>query len=173
MAYFNKFPLLVYTSNNNIDYSIVTDVTKRVRVAQEVKDNYAIYDEYDIRDGETPEVLAHKIYGSSEYHWVILLMNDIIDPRFDWVLSSIALQDYVENKYGVANISLTHHYVSSDGSGIVVDSDYINEVTGATAVAVSNFDHEAHINENKRRIRLLKPSYLSGFVSEFEKLINA
>lgn len=173
MAYFNKFPLLAYTANNNIDYTVVTDVTKRIVVSNEIKNNYVIYDEYDVKDGETPEVLSHKVYGSTEFHWVILLINEVIDPRYDWVLSSSALQDYVETKYGSANTSAIHHYVSSDGSGIVVDSDYTNPVNGATAVAVSNFDYEASQNENKRRIRLLKPSYLSGFVTEFEKLINA
>ena len=34
-----------------------------------------------------------------EYHWVVLLFNNIIDPQFDWPLKSDTLIDYIDKKY--------------------------------------------------------------------------
>ena len=41
----------------------------------------------EIDDGETPEVVAEKIYGDAGAAWVVLLANSIIDPQFEWPLN--------------------------------------------------------------------------------------
>ena len=58
-----------------------------------------MYYEYLISDGETPDIIAHKIYGSSERHWIILLLNEILNPQFDWPLSDSSLKKYIDVKY--------------------------------------------------------------------------
>ena len=55
-------------------------------------------------DGETPEIVADKFYNDSELYWIILMANEMIDPRFDWPLSYVNLLNYVDNKYGTANV---------------------------------------------------------------------
>jgi len=65
MAYFNRFPLTPYFSNNNIDYSIVTDITRRLAVRDEIKQLYTVYDEYDVSDDETPEIVSFNLYGTT------------------------------------------------------------------------------------------------------------
>jgi len=119
--YFTILPTTYFTLDDRTSVQIVTNILMRTIFTDELKDNFSLYDEYDIVDGETPEITAFKIYGNSELHWIILHTNDIIDPRFDWVLSQTQLKTYVESKYG--NINAVHHYVNNQGhtvSGNVV-----------------------------------------------------
>ena len=111
-------------------------------ITDEIKNNYSVYDEYDIQDGETPEILSSKIYGNSEYHWLILHMNEIIDPRYDWPLSTFNLIKYCQSKY--TNINGTHHYENTTG-------DWVNS-TASGAVSVSNFQYEEKINEFSKEL---------------------
>lgn len=119
MTYFAKFPLLRYTSNNI--QTITTDVLRRVSVNKNTRENLVIFDEYDIKDGETPESVSYKFYETSDYHWVILLVNDILDPRYDWPLNSNQLYEYTSGKYGSANVSAVHHYTISETNDLIVD----------------------------------------------------
>jgi hypothetical protein len=167
VSYFRRFPLLGYTLDSGQNYSIVTDVLKRIVPNQTTKENYALIEEYDIKDGETPEIVAHKFYGVSDYHWIILLINDILDPRFDWPLSDQQLYSYTEAKYGEGNITAAHHYTISETNDIVVDLDQY-----PSAHTVSNFAHESNLNDTKRAIRVLRPEYLQSFISEFDILVN-
>lgn len=121
MSYFNRFPLLAYSANNNAVVNIVSDVLRRVTVDKKTKENLVIFDEYDIQDGETPELVSYKFYDTTDYHWVILLVNDILDPRFGWPLTDEQLYTYTANKYGAANVNAVKHYVAAEGSDIVVD----------------------------------------------------
>lgn len=162
MPYFMKFPLMGYTANNNIDFDVVTDITKRVALSEAIKENFSVYDEYDIKDGETPELVSYRFYNTTEYHWVVLMLNNIIDPRFEWVMSQDNLMRYCQTKY--ANPYSIHHYVSD--VGLIVDSDF----SGATSV--SNYQYEEDINETRRRIKILKPEYIAGIAAEFDRLIN-
>ena len=118
----------------------------------------------DVKEGETPERLADKFYGDSNYHWVILHVNEIIDPRFDWPLTTYQLEQYVGSKYGVANVQATHHW--EDGSGNWVNNTY------PSATAISNYVYEEDLNEDKRRIKILKPRYLAAVETEFDNKIK-
>jgi len=114
--YFNSFPSTFYSLDNRASVQIVTNIFLRSVFTDELKNNFSVFDEYDIVDGETPEITAFKIYGNSELHWILLHLNDIIDPRYDWVLSQQQLKTYVETLYG--SINAIHHYEDSDGNTI-------------------------------------------------------
>ena len=61
------------------DFKVVTNLLRRVALRQKVSADVLVFDYYDVKDGETPEIIAHKLYGDSELHWVILLINNITD----------------------------------------------------------------------------------------------
>lgn len=156
---------MTYSLDDGDTAILVTDFFRRVSADQVNIASSLAYDEYDIEEGETPEILADKVYNDSALHWVILITNEIIDPRFDWPLDSGVLYDYVVGKYGLANIYATHHYVNSNGD--IVHSSYTNPKT-----AVTNFQYEEAVNEAKRRIKLVKPRYVADFVNNFENVIT-
>lgn len=113
--YFENFPLTYYTVYDDLsNVKIVTNITVRNKLSKEALDNIVLYDEYDIKDGETPEIVADKFYDNPQLHWVVLLTNEIIDPRFDWLLSTYNLNRYCEGKY--SNVNGTHHYEDNTGN---------------------------------------------------------
>ena len=67
-----------------------------------------------------------------------------------------------------------HHYEISQESGD--DTIKINIGTSnsdyPTATAVTNFDYEQEQQDAKRKIRLLDPSFVSQFVSEYQSLMS-
>ena len=96
---------------------------------------------------------------------LVLLFKNPLIQSFSIQGFNFPLEQYCIDKYGAEQIYETHHY--EDADGFVVNSDY------PMATPISNIDYETDQNETKRRVRILKPSYLSGFVSQFDKIINA
>ncbi len=106
--YFNYFPKTYYAfSDDKNAVNTVTNLTSKFSFEDSFKNNSALFYEYSVIDGETPEILAHKVYGSAERHWIILAMNDIYNPYTDWPVESRSLNDIIEFKYiGNANTQL-------------------------------------------------------------------
>jgi len=105
--YFNFFPKTLYSlSDKSTSADLVTNIIARFGFENELKENSNIYYPYDIQDGDTPETIANKYYGSPERHWVVLMFNDIIDPQYDWPLDQRTIIKYIDEKYtanGAAN----------------------------------------------------------------------
>lgn len=171
MAYFLEFSLIDYDIRGDGVIQRVTDIATRVKLRDEIKNNVVFWDEYDVREGERPETIAFNLYSDAERHWIILLANDIVNPYYDWPLSYLELERYLTKKYGtVEAINAVHHYESFGDStvpdGMIVDSTFVNKIS------VSNRDYETALNEAKRRIRLIKPVYVSEIEQEFIDLVK-
>ena len=101
--YFSYFPKTVYTlDSSNAD--AVTSIVSRFAFESSFRNNTAVYYEYNIQDSDTPEIIANKFYGDSEKHWVVLMLNQIIDPQFDWPLDQRTIISFINEKYS-ANAS--------------------------------------------------------------------
>ena len=163
--YFEKFPQFVYEFDvaNKKKALIVTDITRNVRFRKEMFGAIELYDEYDMQDGETPEIVAEKFYGNSQYHWIIMLINERFDYLTDYPLTHQALLNFVEDKYGVGNEYDIHHYENE--KGYIVDSYYPN------AKQVTNLQHEENVNESKRRIKVVSPALVSKVLKQFKDLM--
>ena len=108
--YFEQFPTFSYPFdiNGKRVFKRVTDITVNVRVRKAILDTVTVYDEYDIQDGETAEIIAEKAYGSPLYHWVVMLINDKYDYIEDFPLPQYEFDQYLRQKYGtVVNLILT------------------------------------------------------------------
>ena len=170
--YFENFPLIPYDSVGDGNFKLVTNLLKRVAVRSKVKINASYYDTYDVKEGETPEMIADKLYDDPELHWVILLLNDITDRYHQWPKNQNQFLAYVNDKY--SNVDSTHHYEISQVSGdttIKIDIGTDNTDYPAASI-VTNFEYEEDLQDKKRKIRLLDPSYVEDFVAEFEKLMG-
>ena len=183
--YFQSIPKIPYDSYGNYDFKVVTNLLRRVAVRAKVKANTLMYDTYDVKNGETPESIAYKLYDDATLHWVVLIVNDITDRYHQWPMSYIQFSKYVTEKYvntdGTSNVSGVHHYEIAQSSG---DTDTKIEVynnsalyTGdsdfyASASTVTNFEYEENEQDKKRKIRLLDPSFIDQFVTEFKSLIK-
>ena len=109
-TFFSYYPKTFYTSNNNTaGLESVTNLITRFKFEEGIKQNSGAAYEYNIQDGDTPEIIADKYYGDVEKHWVVLLFNDIVDPQFDWPLDSRQIIEYIDKKYtanGAANTTV-------------------------------------------------------------------
>ena len=227
--YFQKFPYTLYSLDDGRSGQIIQNILIRNKILDSVKNNFSVIDEYDIKDGDTPEIVAHKFYGDPNLHWLILQMNEILDPRFDWPLDSPRLRDFVTSKYSDFN-NIDHYedenekpingnvlisadvfenynpgdviynlssggigYITSKPSntsiivtvtdgGFKTSNQISNRITGTskttitsttaiTGTPVTYFIAEDRANELKRRIRVLKPQYVSSVVREFDEKI--
>ena len=170
--YFANFPLIPYDSVGNGNFKLVTNLLKRVAVRTKVRTNTALYDTYDVKEGETPEILADKLYDDVELHWVILLVNNVTDRYHQWPKNTNQFLAYVNDKY--SNVDATHHYEISQVSGdTTIKIDIGTDNTDyPTASIVTNYEYEEDLQDKKRKVRLLDPTYIGAFVAEYEKLMG-
>ena len=172
--YFRQFPYMAYDIKGDRNKKLVKDILRRVRINQKIKDSIALLEPYDIQDGERPEHVSFKFYGSPVYHWVILLVNEITDPYYGWPLGQREFQNYVADKY--ANPDAVHHYEKVQSSGPTTSIDYSHMIecnsTDTGAQSVSNREYEQRRQDSISRIKLLNPAYLPIMIEEFERLMN-
>jgi hypothetical protein len=170
--YFSKFPYIVYDSVGDGEFKIVTNLLRRVAVRSKVKTNTLFFDTYDIKEGETPEMIAHKLYDDPELHWIILLLNNVTDRYHQWPQNTNQFLAYINDKY--SNVDATHHYEISQVSGdTTIKIDIGTDNTDyPTASVITNYEYEEELQDEKRKIRLLDPSYVGIFVAEFESIME-
>jgi hypothetical protein len=150
--YFSKFPKVLYGLNDK-NFDVLTNVTVRFALEKKLKENTVAYFNYTIIDGDTPEIIASKLYGSPERHWIIMLLNDIVDVEEQWPLKYNTLNRFIDRKYSTEEYAdtentevsgfiwskqNTHSYykvmttVSPDGTKFVkqfeIDSDSYDEL---------------------------------------------
>jgi len=105
--FFNYYPKTFYTSNTKSSgLDSVTNIISRFGFEKELKNNSSAFYKYQIKDSDTPEIIASKYYDNPERHWIVLLFNDIIDPQYDWPLENNTLIEFINTKYtanGAAN----------------------------------------------------------------------
>lgn len=197
MRYFSTLPkVLVTDSDRNTNY--VTDITVRANIINETFNNPLSYYKYDIKDGDTPEIIAEKYYGDPYRYWIVLMVNNIIDPQFDWPMKSAVFNEYVADKYTPSELASIHHYektitqkelatntLTSYTYQIDYDEFIANEqdTTSYTLPsgsvlykmekkAVTMYEYELNLNESKRTIQLLNRDYLYDFESQFQSLMK-
>ena len=176
--YFHQFPKMLYDmGGKGYDSVLVTDIFRRVKARSKIQKNVTMFDNYDIAEGEKPEDIAYKIYGDTDYFWVITLVNNIVNRYYDWPLEEYVFQQYVADKYD--NAEDIHHYERIQDSGPQKGngpSDYSHMIecnsTDEGAGAVSNIEYERRLQDKKRQIRILLPAYLNAFEEEFVRLIR-
>lgn len=164
--YFSKLPDMLYSLpvNGRETTFVVKDITANSRILNEVINNISLYDEYDIIDGESPETISTKVYGSPKYHWILMIANGKYDYSTDFPLDYLRLMAYVVSKYGEENVNNIHHYENENG--LWVSDNY------PSARPISNLTHEENINESKRRIRIISKQLVQQISNELEGMFR-
>ena len=196
MAYFNELPNISYVSllpnsTKNEDRITVKNIFKRAKLRSDIDQVITAFEYYEIKENTRPDVVAEQIYNDPELDWVILITNNITNIRDQWPLSHNDLYNYCLEKYGSdAGVQETHHWETQEvkdkfgriileGKLIVDESfkftytkDDYTAVNVSPAQSVSNFTYEQRVNENKRRIKILKPGYLGAFITDMRNMMR-
>ena len=195
MGFFRELPNIEYLSvlsdrDSSLDYIKVKNLFRRVKVRDDLKKYFTIFDRVTVKDGARPDQIADIVYGNAELDWVVLITAGIINVNNEWPLSSYELYNYSLEKYG-ALLNATKHYETIEirdqknrlilPKGKIVDSDFsipnpdnpLTDLTGnAIRIGVSYYEYETRLNENKRELDLLKPRYLDQFLKDMRKIMK-
>tara|TARA_Y100001937_G_scaffold112824_1_gene160845 strand:- start:1329 stop:1871 length:543 start_codon:yes stop_codon:yes gene_type:complete len=177
--YFDRFPMMTYDVKGNGQLKLLPNILRRVKIRSGLKSGLFLFDKYDVPMGDKPEDTAFKYYGDAEFHWVILITNDITDRYYQWPMTQPQFDEFLTDKYGAGNEDAIHHYEITQRSGRTSgqgpdDFSHLVEVNSDEegASSVSNRQYEERIQDKHRQIRLLDPKYLSAFIEEFYALVR-
>ena len=193
--YFKELPTLRYPSflsdkNSSLDYVDAKNLFRRVKIRDDLKKYFTIFDRITVKDGFRPDQVAESVYGQSDLDWVVLITAGIVNVNNEWPLNSRELYEFALKKYG-ANLNATKEFETIEvrdqrnrlilPAGKIVDEDFslpnpanpLTNLTGnAVRIGISNYEYETRINEKKRNIELLKPQYLQQFLKDMRKIMK-
>ena len=170
--YFESFPFIQYDSFGDGNPKELKNLLRRVKVRSDIRSNSSLFDTYYVREGETPEMIADRLYDNVNLHWVVLLFNDITDRYHQWPMTTGAFNKYVADKY--TNINAVHHYEITETSGdreLKIDVGITND-DYPSATPITNYEYEVARQNELRNIKLLDPRFVSDFVDEFKDLVQ-
>jgi len=196
-SYFRYVPEFDYvsrTSDKNIsEYITVKNLFKRGKLREDIFGDLTFFTKYQIVGDDRPDNVAYEVYGDETLDWIVLLSNNILNVQTEWPLTQQAFENYLTSKYGTyENFFGTHHHetievTDSTGirivpAGITVPSDYSVEFfdTGTESyvtrtnitTAITNYDYESKIENDKRNIFLLKNDYISIVLNDMEEIMK-
>jgi|TARA_Y100000310_G_scaffold302530_1_gene339957 hypothetical protein len=122
--YFNNFPTLEYNMDSTENTTTVTDVFRRIGIRKGLGDFITNYYKRILNTSERPEVASFGEYGTPDKHWIMMMVNNIEDPYYDWILNDEQMDKFVATKYSGKTIVFPTSHLS-DGSYGDVDSDPI------------------------------------------------
>ena len=195
--YFRQVPDFDYVSRlpdaKISDYLTVKNLFKKGKLADDIFQDLTIFTKYEIEGDDRPDNVANEIYGDANLDWVVLLSNNIVNIQNEWPLGQQAFETYILDKYGTsAKLEEVHHYESNevkDSTGVIIFPKGVR-VSAAQSVsyyeplndesitvnpvskAVTNFEHELKVNDDKRRIFLIKPIYLNVVFDDLEEMME-
>jgi len=199
--YFSYFPTTVHDLENENRKVALTNILRRFKIDSNLRNESMVFYNYQIQEGDRPDTIAEKYYGSPNYSWLVAHFNNITDIHRDFPLFGQNFDKYITGKYGSISTaqSTIHEYrifckhkdengantpskkrVLVDGTVIaervlVVDLATFNTTEAAykyNATGVSKYDYEVELNENKRQIELLDVRYLSTIRDEVENILR-
>lgn len=196
MQYFDTLPKVIYKTGALSQ--VYTNLLARASMLPDFIKNSSNYYKYTVQEGDTPEIIANKYYGDSYRYWIVLFSNQITDPQWDWPLSPVLFQQYIESKYAGANPhNIMHHYEKTitqldvntqtkSSQTVTVDqityentpetTVTINATSGPVIVTVTKefvslYEYEYNVNESKKSIYLLNSIYVGEIEKELKKLM--
>ena len=195
--YFRNIPDFEYVNRTKdgqfiSNYTQVKNFFKRGKLREDIFQDLTVFEKYSVKGDDRPDNVAHEIYGDANLDWVVLLSNNIVNIQNEWPLGQQAFETYILDKYGTsAKLDEIHHYESNevkDSSGVIIFPKGVR-VSAAQSVsyyeplndesitvnpvskAITNFQHELKVNDDKRRIFLIKPIYLNVVFDDLEEMM--
>ena len=124
--YFKNFPQVEYKFGNEVTANIIQDLTVYVDIIDQLKDDTTSYGTYDILDGDRPDQVSFKLYGSTNYHWTFYYLNDKL-RRQGWPLSYRELTANIKKLYPNRTLVIKEHLLTKFQVG--------ETITGSTSAA--------------------------------------
>jgi len=186
MSYFTRYPSLIsrYLLDPTQEVEL-KNLFRRLKIRETILSNKQNYINYYNVNSLRPEQISYEIYGDTQYWWVILLANNIINVDVEWSKKSDELENYISKKY--INPNAIAHYKTKEikdsnnrivlPEGLIVQSNYTSTHDNITysgdsvRTPVTYTELEIEKNEQKKSIKILKKSAIAVIEQEFDRLI--
>lgn len=185
--YFKSFPKVNYELKKNKNPLLLTNITQRFKIRNTLKSFSAIYYDYLVQDTDRPDLVAFKYYGDETLDWVLFLINDIIDPYYDWPMDQRTFNNYMKSLYGSVDSAkstvfeyrkiLNEQGHLIDGTvlpkrTVVIDTNTYNSLPPTSREIIYGYNYYEEINDLKRRIRILDKNFIGLVTREVENIFN-
>lgn len=184
MQFFKHFPQVPYAYQLDAGtFTLnITNLTAHVKIVERLQQHMRVFYDYIIGDGERPDTVAARLYGSPDYTWVVLVTNNILS-LYDWPLSNEEFDRYVTDKYrgsapdttaravALANAQSQVLYSTADGFRVDATTYALLPATdqGLTTTA---YDDELRANEAKRRIKAIPAQFAAILMEELKTAMS-
>lgn len=182
-AYFANLPIVKYRQ------AYVRNIIMRAAFIRQVMNQHLVFYPHVILEGQTPEMIAHDYYGSCDYDFIVWMSNDIIDPYYEWPLTTDQFDSYIKKKYGnfETAVETIRHYVYKDTVDEGLDPNqhytpdyqmtpetysFMTTIEKSYWKPVNAFDYEFDLNESKRTIQLLDNSLVDQVLMELSRIMK-
>ena len=198
--YFRNLPNFEYVNRTSdgsdisiSDYSTVKNLFKKGKLREDIFQNLAIFEKYQITGDDRPDNVADSVYGDSTLDWVVLVSNNIINIQTEWPMMQSVFDAYLLEKYGDYDTLYNgiHHYESNEVKnsqdviifpkgtkvGVAQSVSYFDFFTDTQVTIsnisspVTNYEYEDKFNNDKRNIFVLKPRYLNIVLDDMEEMM--
>ena len=170
MSYFSRFPRINFLNQQ------IVNLTIGLKLNDLVKDNTFTLLNYDVLEGEKPDSVAHNYYDAADYAWLVLLSNQILDPYFEWPLTTFEFERFIKKKYGsIATAQATTIHCEHNTKNITLSADSLAVSSGASAsdyTAIDAYTYWDQINDNRQHIKLVNNSYLPEIDRQLQDLLT-
>ena len=75
MSFFRNFPVVNYRFGDEVNTNLFQNLSAYIDMIDQISDDVAFYEKYTIMDGERPDVLSYKLYGTIDFYWSFFLLN--------------------------------------------------------------------------------------------------
>ena len=185
---FDNWPTVSYDVLKKGKPLLLTNITLRYKINELLKDKSAVMYQYDVKNGERADLIAYKYYNDASLDWVIYLINNIIDPQFEWPLDDQSFKRYVTSKYGSPEAAKQTHHVYEkilrvqsvffDGTiipakRVIVDKDTYDLTPPTLRRQVDKYTYELELNQARSVINILDKRYIAGLRSSYDAVIKS
>ena len=197
--YFNNLPDFLYINRTKDgrmdgDFSVVKNFFKRAKLRTDVFQDLTFFTKLNVIGDDRPDNVADNFYDDPTLDWIVLLSNNIVNIQSEWPLSQADFFTYLSEKYPDENVlySGIHHYEANEvktstdviiipsgirvgvGQSVSFFDEGLNQQVTKTDVAspVTNYMHEQKLNDKKREIFLLKPTYVNLLIDDLEEIMT-
>lgn len=171
MSIFTLYPKINYKIS---DYDVVIgiDITSSIKIKEYLKSYSAIsYQPYIISDGERPDQVSSNLYGTPDYSWTVMLVNDMYSIYDDWPRHSLAFKNYIIEKYGSIGYAQTN-YKYFNNYDDEIDLTSYNALSSANRKIETLYEYEERLNTNKSKIKVVKSGIISTLDSDLKSLVR-
>jgi len=129
MSYFRQFPTLPYDFDRNGILQNVVDIYRGARPLTAFADDANAYSFYSVKNGERPDIVSQRLYGTTQYYWTFFIINDFLhDGLAGWPMSQEKLHDYMDEEFEGVAITTNPEVDETGDPGII--SSYPNSLSG-------------------------------------------